>query len=181
MYTAVLESFGFEVAAAGDATRAVAMIASRRPDVIVTDLSLPYLDGWAFIRHLQRSPETHSTPIIVVTGHAEPSTRERALAGGARLVLTKPCDPLVLEKAVRNVLYRTDAPVPLVGGSGRTGTRARLRWSDGHTTDLPVFDEACLEVLQTDASGTHHFVRTGERDAEGFVILSERDADRRPG
>lgn len=181
MYASMLEAFGFDVVAVGDAAQATALVASRKPDVVVTDLSIPHQDGWTFMRHLQADVETRATPIIVVTGHAEASTRARAFAHGARVFLTKPCDPLVLEKAVRNVLFRPAEPVPLVGASGDMDMRARLRWADGRTTELPVFDVGCVEVLQADETGTHRFLSTTERDAEGYVILNELAPDRDAG
>jgi CheY-like chemotaxis protein len=104
---------GFRVATAEDGEEAIAKTRSLRPDVIIMDLSLPRLDGWEASRRLKESEETRSIPIIALTAHSLVSARERALAVGCDVVVTKPCPPLTLEAEVKR---RLGLPAPTDGG-----------------------------------------------------------------
>lgn len=58
------------------------------PDVIVTDLVMPIMDGVAFVTWLRAHPRLHKIPCVMISG--DPSDRERALASGADAFLIKP-------------------------------------------------------------------------------------------
>jgi CheY-like chemotaxis protein len=58
------------------------------PDVIVTDLVMPIMDGVAFVTWLRAHPRLHTIPCVMISG--DPSDRERALASGADAFLIKP-------------------------------------------------------------------------------------------
>jgi two-component system, cell cycle response regulator DivK len=60
------------------------------PDLIVMDLQLPRLDGWATTRALRADPRTGGTPIIALSGHVFPRHREAATAAGCDAFLAKP-------------------------------------------------------------------------------------------
>jgi len=62
------------------------------PDLILMDLSLPELDGWAATRILKSDPLTLKTPVIALSAHAMRGDRESALAAGADAFDTKPVD-----------------------------------------------------------------------------------------
>ena len=83
---------GFDIIVAGDGAEAVAMARSERPDLILMDLSLPVLDGWAATEQLKTAPETSHIPVIALTAHAMAGDREKALAAGCDDFDTKPVD-----------------------------------------------------------------------------------------
>ncbi|MEN9316256.1 MAG: hypothetical protein RIS35_2649 [Pseudomonadota bacterium] len=103
----VLETDGFAVHEACDATGIVRLTRQVVPDVILMDLGLPGprdgLDACAAIRALE---EFQSTPIVVVSGFSEPIDRQRAFAAGAKAYLTKPFDPIELIGVIRRVVPR---------------------------------------------------------------------------
>ena len=68
LYCSALELHGLAVVRAGDGLSALRTIESRRPDVILLDLNLPVMDGWALLREVRANPTTSDIPIIVVTG-----------------------------------------------------------------------------------------------------------------
>jgi len=88
-----LSSAGYQVIPVVDGKLALEMFHSRRPDVVITDLSMPGMDGFEFIRRLRQ--EQPNTPIIVVTGMGEQQGKA-ALAAGANVYLPKPVDRKVL-------------------------------------------------------------------------------------
>ena len=64
-----------------------------RPDLILTDLGLPSLDGWEVIRRLKADTRTKQIPVVVITGRSTPELRDVAAKLGCASLLTKPCMP----------------------------------------------------------------------------------------
>ena len=104
---AVVEAAGAEVDAADSAARARELIATRRPDVVVSDIAMPGEDGYAFVRSLRRDgangTDDHRIPFIAVTAYAREDDRMRALAAGYDRHVTKPVDPAVLLRAIADL------------------------------------------------------------------------------
>ncbi len=73
---AALEAAEFEVTTAGDGLEALALVATKRPDVIVTDSLMPRMDGYGLLKALRRDTETRGIPVIMLTA-ADPTDRER--------------------------------------------------------------------------------------------------------
>ena len=96
-----LEFRGFRVATAADGQEALDKAFELRPDVILTDLSLPVIDGWEATRLLKKDERTRDIPVIALTAHALTSAHERAKHAGCDAVVTKPCLPKDLEAEVR--------------------------------------------------------------------------------
>ncbi|HYW13043.1 MAG TPA: response regulator [Longimicrobium sp.] len=94
-----LERKGYEVVLAVDGQEGVEMATSEAPDLVLMDMSLPVLDGWAATRRLKASPETRHIPVIALTAHAMSSDREKALEAGCDEYDTKPIElPRLLGK-----------------------------------------------------------------------------------
>ena len=96
---------GFRTADAHNGFQALAKAQELIPDAVLTDLAVPGMDGFAFCRALQLSPETRDIPIVAITGHSEYlDDPERFRHAGIRRVLTKPCDPEVIVTELRQIL-----------------------------------------------------------------------------
>ena len=95
---------GYRVATAEDGEEALAKAFELIPDVILMDLSLPRLDGWAATRRLKDDSRTKDIPIVALTGHALSTERDRALAAGCDDVITKPVVPRDLLAQVEHLL-----------------------------------------------------------------------------
>ncbi len=99
-----LTKAGFEVKIERNGAQGVEWAKTLLPDLIVMDLNLPGLNGWEATRRLKNQPETKHIPIIVLTAHAEESSRERALAAGCDAYQTKPIDFGRLVDSIRSLI-----------------------------------------------------------------------------
>jgi len=89
LLTGVLRSFGLRVTEAADGREGLERALSDPPDLILTDVEMPYLDGLEMIARLRDDPRMSATPIIVLTTRTDPDTRARANALGVRGFLSK--------------------------------------------------------------------------------------------
>ncbi|MFN8457555.1 MAG: response regulator [Anaerolineae bacterium] len=97
---------GFEVVMADDGAQGVAMAHSEVPSLILMDMSLPVLDGWAAARQIKASIVTGSIPIIALTAHAMAGDREKALKAGCDEYETKPVEFQRLLGKIETLLNR---------------------------------------------------------------------------
>jgi CheY-like chemotaxis protein len=89
----LLEDCGYEVFEAMDGKEGIEMAASIGPDLILLDIQLPTMDGYAVARTLRQNNELAKTPIIAVTSYAMPGDREKAMEAGCSGYIEKPIDP----------------------------------------------------------------------------------------
>jgi two-component system, cell cycle response regulator DivK len=107
LYVQGLAAFGFEAISAADSEQAYRRAWDFHPDIVVTDLTLRGGDGWQLLHDLKREARTREIPVVLLTGHHEPSLRERAEYAGCAGFFVKPCLPDELATALRRVLDRT--------------------------------------------------------------------------
>jgi DNA-binding response OmpR family regulator len=99
-----LKKAGFSVGTAGDGVEALKKVRSLQPDLILLDLMLPELDGFAVCEVLRSAPQTVAVPIIMVSALAGQLTRLNGLAMGANEYITKPFNPKDLLSRVEDLL-----------------------------------------------------------------------------
>lgn len=104
----LLRHFGFRVIAASNGTDAVQMARTDRPALILMDVGMPDIDGWAATRMLKSDTETRRIVVLAYTAHALPSDREQSMAAGCDGYLAKPVEPMRLLRAVREALSMSD-------------------------------------------------------------------------
>ncbi len=83
----------FEVLTAADGEGALSMMRAGVPDLIVTDLSLPGMDGFELIARIRSDASLRSIPIICLSGYGGHEHEQRARAAGCDRILQKPCMP----------------------------------------------------------------------------------------
>ncbi len=103
MYATYLAVHGFQVEQAHDGRQALMMLDGLRPDVLVTDLTLPGLDGFALARRA-RDQHPESLRVVAVTGYSLENVADRARSAGVDRVLLKPCMPDKLVAEIRALL-----------------------------------------------------------------------------
>lgn len=95
----LLRMHGYEVMEATDGREALECVGTFRPNLVLTDLSMPIMDGVEFIRRLRANPETATLPVIAITADTSGKSEQRARAAGADDFVTKPVDlPILLTR-----------------------------------------------------------------------------------
>jgi two-component system, cell cycle response regulator DivK len=89
----ILSYYGVKVHTAQDGQQGLEAAKSVHPKFIISDLSMPVLDGWGMIAQLKGDQSTAAIPIIALTAHAMTGDRERAIAAGCHNYLSKPLTP----------------------------------------------------------------------------------------
>jgi two-component system cell cycle response regulator DivK len=102
LYAEYLAFAGFRVDTARDGFEGIGKAVARHPDIIVTDLLMPHLDGWEATRRLKAMSATRDIPVVALS--AVHSSRESARAAGCDGFLAKPCLPDMLLCEVRLLL-----------------------------------------------------------------------------
>jgi two-component system cell cycle response regulator DivK len=102
----LLEKNGFEVTDARDGREGIRSAREVLPDLILLDIQLPLMDGYAVAIELRSEKSLAKTPIIAVTSYAMAGDRERALGAGATDYIEKPINP---ETFVQQVSAHLDA------------------------------------------------------------------------
>lgn len=91
--TFILQKNGHEVLQASNGEAGIARAAQELPDLILLDIQLPGMDGYAVAEALRKNPAITSIPIIAVTSYAMTGDRERILACGCTSYIEKPINP----------------------------------------------------------------------------------------
>jgi two-component system, cell cycle response regulator DivK len=104
MLTFLLEQHGHEVVPAESGSLGLELATKVRPDLILLDIQLPGMDGYAVARALKGDPGLKSIPIVAVTSYAMVGDRERVLATGAEGYIEKPINPDTFVEEVESFL-----------------------------------------------------------------------------
>jgi CheY-like chemotaxis protein len=89
---ALLDSHGMRVTTLDDPRRLLETLESARPDLLVVDFEMPHLSGADLCRLVRAEPRWSTLPVLVLTGHVDDETIQRALAAGADACVAKPFD-----------------------------------------------------------------------------------------
>ncbi|MFL6286571.1 MAG: response regulator [Pyrinomonadaceae bacterium] len=99
-----LESLGYRVVEASSGEEAVELAQAELPDLILMDLSMPHLDGFAAIHRIRRLLGLRDVPVIAFSAHSAKDVREDALAAGCCEYMTKPTNLHILKAAVERCI-----------------------------------------------------------------------------
>jgi CheY-like chemotaxis protein len=86
----ILQEYGANVHTASNGEEGLAMVRQVKPRFIISDLSMPVMDGWGFISAMKKDTAYAQIPVIALTAHAMIGDRERAITAGFHNYLTKP-------------------------------------------------------------------------------------------
>ncbi|MEM8936585.1 MAG: response regulator [Pseudomonadota bacterium] len=103
LLSAALTEAGFNVSLAEDGEKGLETLEHFSPNVIITDINMPNLDGFGLIAGVRRMDQHRGTPILVLTTESGPALRKRAKDAGATGWIVKPFDKDKLANAIRRV------------------------------------------------------------------------------
>ena len=101
----ILGKAGYEnVRATSDPRRVLVMLSEAQPDLLVLDIRMPDLDGFAILRQIRARHGDARIPVLIITGDTDRNVKEQALSSGANDFLLKPFDAIEIVLRVRNLL-----------------------------------------------------------------------------
>ncbi|MEZ4668038.1 MAG: response regulator [Anaerolineae bacterium] len=89
----ILRHYGADVYTATNGAEGLEAVRAVHPHFVISDLSMPVMDGWGFLAELKQHRETLDIPVIALTAHAMVGDREKAIIAGFHNYLTKPLTP----------------------------------------------------------------------------------------
>ena len=98
-----LQRGGYDVVTASDGKQALDMIEANPPDMVISDVMMPQMDGFELLKRLKQNPVTRELPIIMLTAKAMDSDVYEGWRAGADVYLTKPFNPQELLMWVRRI------------------------------------------------------------------------------
>ncbi|MHB0912852.1 MAG: response regulator transcription factor [Armatimonadota bacterium] len=114
-----LERQGYEVVTANDGKEALQKVEEEKPDLLVLDVMMPYMDGFEVLQTLRRNPETANIPVVMLTAKAQDADVFRGWQSGVDAYLTKPFNPMELISFVKRIFKALDDE----GGSSAGGQK----------------------------------------------------------
>ena len=125
------------VISVGDGRKAQQLLENERPDVVLVDVDLPEVDGYALAAHIRRVPRLKDVPILLLAGAFEPVNQDRAREVGSDGVIIKPFEPQVVVTRVKELIDQKDRiskpagkaeqpapPEPVAASIGARGSHA---------------------------------------------------------
>ena len=167
-YITLLGSFGYRVLEAGDGSEALEVARTELPDLVITDIIMPNMDGFTLTRRLRAEPLLASVPVIFQTVHyLESEVRKLATASGIKHILGKPAEPQHILQAVNESLKRPSerARLPQTGQLQREHLQLLADKLYEKNLELERTNERLRNLSLTDEL-------TGLNNRRGFMILA---------
>ncbi len=133
-----LRAEGYEVQTARNGAEALLSVTENLPDLIVSDIRMPGMDGYALARRLRSTPETDLIPIVFLTAKDETADRIQGFRAGVDAYLTKPFEPDELLAVIANILkrvQRTHSRIARIMGDDRHVPNDEIKFADEDLTD----------------------------------------------
>jgi PAS domain S-box-containing protein len=156
-YVARLLSERYEVEATADGQAALDAIHGRRPDLVLSDVMLPRLDGFGLLRALRHDPALKTLPVILLSARAGEESRVEGLERGADDYLTKPFSARELLARVQAHLdlahLRQESDAIKVRSISEDRKRAEARLQESEERWRAVFENSAVGIALTDLNG----------------------------
>ena len=103
MLRLALTAAGFDVVQAIDGIDGLDVLERENPEIVITDINMPKMDGFGFIEGARKIERFRVAPILVLTTESDPDKKQRARSAGATGWIVKPFDPVKLVDVIRRV------------------------------------------------------------------------------
>ncbi|MBI5142651.1 MAG: response regulator [Nitrospirae bacterium] len=175
----IVQSRGHEVVLAGDGQEALTMASAHRPDIVISDVLMPVMDGFQFLRRLKQDARFASTPFIFYSAsYIADQDRQLAASLGADGYIIKPREPSELWNDVERIIAGSDKKKSVIGELAGEDAEYFKRYSQIVAAKL---EEKVLELEKTLAARKLAEDRLREREAfisniletvdEGFIVV----------
>ena len=168
LFITLLGSFGHTMLEAGDGVEALEIARAELPDLVITDIIMPNMDGFTLARRLRAEPLLVGVPVIFQTAHyLEAEVRKLAAASGIQHILGKPAEPQEILHAVHEALKKPIAParLPQTGQLQREHLQLLADKLYEKNLELEKTHERLRSLSLTDEL-------TGLNNRRGFMILA---------
>lgn len=105
----IMSAKGYTVVRAHDGREGIDLAVREKPDLILLDIQLPVMDGYATARELRKNPDLADVPIVALTSYAMAGDREKALSAGCTGYIEKPINPKIFTGQVEEYLVQNRA------------------------------------------------------------------------
>ena len=99
-----LERAGFRMLSANNGREAIKLARRELPQLILLDVMMPDMDGWAVLKQIQSTEATKAIPVIMLSGNADLMAKEESVRSGATQLLVKPISPDQLLAVIRRLI-----------------------------------------------------------------------------
>jgi DNA-binding NarL/FixJ family response regulator len=174
-----LELSGYKVITARDGQEAFAMVEQNHPDLIVTDIVMPRMNGYELVRQLRKQPSLRLLPVILLTGRIKTQERILGYQSGCDLYLPKPFELEELGAAIQNLLERSQVIRAEYGFSHRENITSSTSHKTGEhnpahldmISELTAREQEVLELLTYGLSNAEmgHQLHLSPRTVEKYV------------
>jgi diguanylate cyclase (GGDEF)-like protein len=168
LFVTLLGSFGHRMLEANDGIQALELAKAELPDLIITDIVMPGMDGFTLVRRLRTEPLLAGVPVIFQTAHyLESEIHKLASASGIQHILGKPSEPQEILRAVQESLKKPAVPskLPQTGQLHREHLQLLADKLYQKNMELEKANERLRNLSLTDEL-------TGLNNRRGFVILA---------
>lgn len=168
IYTTLLGNFGHRLLEASDGVQALEVARAELPDLVISDILMPHMDGFTLARRLRAEPLLATIPVIFQTAsHPEAEVRRLAEASGVQHILAKPAEPQDILRAVNENLKRPTAPsrLPQTGQLQREHLQFLADKLYEKVSELETANDRLRNLSLTDEL-------TGLNNRRGFMILA---------
>ncbi|QSJ17039.1 response regulator transcription factor [Nostoc sp. UHCC 0702] len=121
-----LQESGFSVQVASNAREGWDLMQQNTPDLVISDIMMPQVDGYQFLKQLREDPRFQALPVVFLTAKGMTGDRIQGYQAGVDAYLPKPFDPDELVAIVENLLTRRTAKPQAIGEEGETPDIAEL-------------------------------------------------------
>jgi len=168
LFATLLGSFGHRILEAGDGVEALELAKVELPDLVITDIVMPNMDGFTLVRRLRAEPLLSGVPVVFQTAHyLETEIHKLATASGIEHILGKPAEPQEILRVVQESLKRPGvlAKLPQTGQLHREHLQLLADKLYQKNVELEKANERLRNLSLTDEL-------TGLNNRRGFAILA---------
>jgi DNA-binding NarL/FixJ family response regulator len=131
-----LQESGFSVQVASNAREGWELMQQNTPDLVISDIMMPQVDGYQFLKQLRDDPRFQALPVVFLTAKGMTGDRIQGYQAGVDAYLPKPFDPDELIAIVENLLTRRTAQAPAIGEDSENMDIAKLAHEISKIKDL---------------------------------------------